>query len=200
MTNVLACCMDHQAAQHQDAQNVNCFVMLGMCAALAACSAPKQQPRPANQQTHKASTGDCFPMNSNSCAEIGHTLDRLHAAASAADFDVYFSFFTPNAVFIGTDPKERWNVDDFKAYTKPFFSQGKGWTYLPRQRHIVMTDDRDDCSLAWFDELLWNDKYLWCRGSGVVRRGSDNQWRLEQYVLSFAIANEVAKDATNLRK
>ncbi|MFO0858460.1 MAG: nuclear transport factor 2 family protein [Phycisphaerales bacterium] len=129
--------------------------------------------------------------------DISTTLNRLHAAASAADFDVYFSLFTQDAVFIGTDPKERWTLEQFKAYTKPYFSEGKGWTYLPKERHVTMSKHAD---LAWFDELLWNDKYRFCRGSGVVRKDSDGEWRVEQYVLSFAIANEVAKEATNIGK
>ena len=42
------------------------------------------------------------------------------------------------AVFIGTDASERWSVDQFRAFAEPYFSKGTGWTYVPRDRHIVV--------------------------------------------------------------
>jgi hypothetical protein len=63
--------------------------------------------------------------------EIGELLDRFHKAASAARFDEYFGLFAPDGIFIGTDAEERWTLAEFKAYTKPYFDKGRGWTYLP---------------------------------------------------------------------
>ena len=42
-------------------------------------------------------------------------------------------------------------------------------------------------------ERLENEAYGATRGSGVLRR-IDGAWRIEQYVLSFPIPNNVAKD------
>lgn len=123
-------------------------------------------------------------------AEAAATLDRMHAAASAADGAVYFAQFTPDARFIGTDATERWSLADFRAYAEPYFAQGRGWTYTPRDR--VMTLAPLDCRcVVWFDELLDNASYGETRGSGVLRLTADG-WKIEQYVLSIPVPNERA--------
>ena len=124
------------------------------------------------------------------------TLDAFHAAASKADFNGYFALFAPDGVFLGTDATERWTVEEFKAYAKPHFDQGTGWTYTPikDKRFITIADDG---RTAWFDELLSNEKYGTCRGSGVLRKIGDD-WRIAQYNLSFMIPNDVAKDVVAL--
>ena len=128
--------------------------------------------------------GDCGDASSTPDA----TLDALHAAASRADGAAYFALFTPDAVFIGTDATERWDLPDFRAYCEPYFSRGQGWTYVPIERHVVRQDD-----VAWFDERLHNDKYGETRGSGVlVQRGG--RWLIAQYVLSMPVPNELAPD------
>ena len=63
-------------------------------------------------------------------------LDRFHSAAAKADFDAYFATFTPDGVFLGTDATERWTVAQFKAYAKPHFDKGRGWTYTKVERNI----------------------------------------------------------------
>jgi hypothetical protein len=129
---------------------------------------------------------------------IAATLDAFHAAASKADFNGYFSLFAPDGVFLGTDATERWTVEEFKAYAKPSFDKGHGWTYaaVEGKRFITIADDG---KIAWFDELLINAKYGSCRGSGVLRRIGDN-WRIAQYNLAFMIPNDVAKDVVALIK
>jgi ketosteroid isomerase-like protein len=126
---------------------------------------------------------------------IAHTLDSFHAAASRADFDGYFSAFTPDAVFLGTDATERWTVDEFKAYRRPYFDQGKGWTYLPRQRQVKPLGD-----VAWVDEVLENEKYGMCRGTALMVRDADRGWLISRYSLAFLIPNDVAAEATALGK
>jgi len=121
---------------------------------------------------------------------VGAVLDDFHAAAAAADGDRYFTHFSPDGVFVGTDATERWTVPEFRAYAEPHFAKGKGWTYHPVERHVQIAPDGD---LAWFDERLVNEAYGETRGSGVLRR-IDGHWRIEQYVLSFPIPNDVAQD------
>ena len=122
--------------------------------------------------------------------EIAAVLDRLNAASSAADGATYFSLFTPDARFIGTDATERWSLAEFRAYAQPFFAQGRGWTYTPHARVITVAPIECRC-IAWFDEELDNATYGQTRGSGVLRLTPDG-WKIEQYVLSFAVPNEKA--------
>ena len=100
----------------------------------------------------------------------------------------------PNGVFLGTDPGERWTVRSFRAYAHPFFAAGKGWTYLPKERHLSIDGD-----LAWFDELLDNAKYGACRGTGVLKR-IDGKWLIEQYSLTFLVPNSVAEKVTKISR
>lgn len=128
--------------------------------------------------------------------EIWKTLDALHKAASEADGEAYFDLFAPNAVFLGTDATERWTIDEFRDYAMKRFESGSGWIYTlkPGTRYIVVDGD-----IAWFDELLENEKYGTCRGSGVLRR-IDDKWLIEQYVLSFTVPNEVALDVVAITR
>ncbi len=124
-------------------------------------------------------------------AAVGAVLDRLHQAASAADGAVYFGLFTPDARFIGTDAGERWSLDEFRAYAEPYFSAGRGWTYRPTARTVSVADIECRC-VAWFDEVLESASYGVVRGSGVLRL-TDEGWKVEQYVLSFAVPNDAAR-------
>ena len=124
-------------------------------------------------------------------AEAAATLDRMHAAASTADGTTYFAQFTPDARFIGTDASERWSLTEFRAYAEPYFAQGRGWTYIPRDR--VMTLAPLDCRcIVWFDEILDNASYGETRGSGVLRLTAEG-WKIEQYVLSIPVPNDKAR-------
>src|SRR6185369_6776907 len=115
--------------------------------------------------------------------EANQVLDRFHRAASGAKFDEYFDLFAPDGIFIGTDAGERWTVDEFKAYAKPYFDKGRGWTYVAVERHVnVASDDRH----ASFDELLDNRDLGRCRGTGVLRRVG-GVWKIEQYHLTIPV-------------
>lgn len=123
-------------------------------------------------------------------------LDQLHAAAANADESAYFALYAPEAVFIGTDAAERWNKEEFRAYAKPYFDQGKGWTYTPRpdSRHVTILPDSDG-RVAFFEELLDSEKYGTCRGTGVLRKAG-GRWLVCQYHLTFPIPNELAERVT----
>lgn len=118
------------------------------------------------------------------------TLDRFHQAAAKAQFEEYFSLFAPDGVFIGTDASERWTVAQFKAYAKPHFDKGRGWTYTKVERNITVAADGKHAS---FDELLDNAGLGRCRGTGVLRL-IDGQWRIEQYHLTIPVPNELASE------
>ena len=123
-------------------------------------------------------------------AEIGAVLDQLNTASTAADASAYFGLFTPDARFIGTDASERWSLAEFRAYAEPHFARGKGWTYDATARTITIAPIACRC-VAWFDEELVNASYGVTRGSGVLRK-TESGWKIEQYVLSFAIPNHKA--------
>jgi len=119
-------------------------------------------------------------------------LDQLHRAASEADGAAYFEVFADNAVFLGTDVTERWTVPEFRAFAGPYFADGRGWTYTATERHVDVAPGGDT---AWFDEVLWNDRFGTCRGTGVLIRTSDG-WRIVQYHLTIPIPNELAAELT----
>lgn len=122
----------------------------------------------------------------------GAAIDIMHAAASRADSAAYFGTFTADARFIGTDAGERWSLAEFKTYAEPYFARGQGWTYRVTDRHLEILDQPCQC-VAVFDELLDNDSYGQVRGSGVVVKQGDD-WKIQQYVLSFTVPNDKARD------
>ena len=65
----------------------------------------------------------------NTKENIHQILDNWHDAAAEANFEDYFSFMTDDAIFIGTDPTENWNRKQFEKFSKPYFDQGKAWSF-----------------------------------------------------------------------
>jgi hypothetical protein len=127
---------------------------------------------------------------SPSTDQVNALLDAFHRAASNGKFDEYFGMFAPDGIFIGTDATERWTVGEFKAYAKPHFDKGQGWTYVVVQRHVNVADDDRHAS---FDELLDNAALGRCRGTGIVRRVG-GAWKIEQYHLTIPVPNALADD------
>ena len=151
--------------------------------AAALCMASSWSAGPARAE------GDDQPLGARAVATV---LDRFHEAAARADGETYFSLFAEGAVFIGTDAAERWTVADFRVYAEPHFSKGQGWTYVPGERHIYMAPGGN---VAWFDEILGNEKYGTSRGTGVLVRTAAG-WRIAQYHLTFPIPNDLAAELT----
>ena len=115
-------------------------------------------------------------------------LDDWHKAAGAADEDRYFGHMTSDAVFMGTDATERWDTKSFREYAHPHFASGKGWTFVPRSRNVMLHKD-----VAWFDEVLDSASYGECRGTGVLRK-EKGVWKIVHYNLTIPIPNDLAKD------
>jgi len=120
-------------------------------------------------------------------AEIAVVLNKWHQAAAKAEFNNYFSHMTNDAVFMGTDATENWQLKDFKAFSKPYFDAGKAWSFTTLERNIYVSQN-----IAWFDELLDTQMKI-CRGSGVLVK-VDGVWKIQHYVLSMTIPNEKVKD------
>jgi ketosteroid isomerase-like protein len=117
--------------------------------------------------------------------QIASMLDSLNLAAATADFETYFSFYAPDATFMGTDASEHWDKVSFMRWAKPFFDRKQAWNFKSIDRHIYVGKNGD---IAWFDELLDTQMKL-CRGSGVTVKIL-GKWKLQQYVLSTTIPNQ----------
>ena len=133
-------------------------------------------------------------------AEINAFLDRWHHAAAIADEAAYFDAMDSTAVYLGTDPDERWSKQAFHEWAKPHFASGSAWDLTPFGRHVTLAPGAD---LAWFDEKIkWFDKRLntWMgtwRGTGVVRRTAAG-WRILQYNLTMELPNDRLGDVVHL--
>jgi hypothetical protein len=119
-------------------------------------------------------------------AAIARELDDLNDAAAHADEGRYFAHFAGDAVFLGTDATERWDVAAFRAFAHPRFAGGKAWSFHAVRRAVTLSDD---ARFAYFDEDLATEKLGPARGSGVlVLRGGG--WKIAQYNLAIVIPNE----------
>lgn len=169
------------------------FALLAGCAPAASCpepraAAPAAVPAPSAPLAPSASAPDAphaTAPTTDDMAEVSATLDRFHAAASAADEATYFSLFAEGGVFLGTDGKERWTVPEFRAYAHPRFATGKAWSFRAAHRNISLRGDT-----ALFDEELVTQNLGPARGSGALVRERSGQWRVALYDLSIPIPNE----------
>jgi SnoaL-like domain len=133
-------------------------------------------------------------------ADINAFLDGWHHAAAVADEAAYFTAMDSGAVYLGTDPGERWSKQAFHDWARPQFATGSAWAFTPVGRQVTLAPGGE---IAWFDEKLkWFDTRLdtWMgglRGSGVVRRTSAG-WRIAQYNLAMELPNDRLGDVVHL--
>lgn len=128
--------------------------------------------------------GSC-PTDQASVMVIDSLINRWHHAAAVADEDVFFGIMTADAIYIGTDPTERWLRDELKAWSKKYFDQDKAWDFKTLSRNV---DIGPGGHIAWFDELL--DTWMGtCRSTGIVQR-IDGDWKIIYYHLSVALPND----------
>jgi len=130
-----------------------------------------------------AATVPCVFAQSQT-AGVDAVLNDFHDAAAKGDFNRYFSHFTDDAVFLGTDASERWTTAEFRVYAKSRFEHG-GWTYTPVKRNVFLSKDGQ---IAWFDEIVASKKYGNMRGTGVLVK-SGTTWKVAQYNLLKPIPN-----------
>lgn len=122
--------------------------------------------------------------------EIDIVLDNFHQAASEANVEQYLGQLAQGAIFLGTDSSERWNKTEFSEFVKSYFSEGKGWLYRPTERNITGTQANH---IVFFDELLENENYGLCRGTGVLIN-TPKGWKILQYNLTIVVPNAIAKE------
>jgi hypothetical protein len=126
------------------------------------------------------------------------TLDKIvddwHQAASDASFEDYFGAMTDSFVFLGTAPGERWTKTEFSAFSKPYFDNGKAWSFKASKRHWNFSKNG---KTAWFDEDL--DTWMrGCRGSGILEK-KKGEWKFVYYNLTVLIENEKIQEFIDLR-
>lgn len=126
----------------------------------------------------------------NAEAQVAEVLDRLNQASSTADETTYFSLFTPDARYVGTDATEHWTMAQFRAFAEPWFKRDSAWSFPATSRTITIAPIDCRC-IAWFEEKLNSAAYGETRGSGVMRL-TDDGWKIEQYVLSLPVPNDKA--------
>ncbi|MEI7663729.1 MAG: class D beta-lactamase [Bacteroidota bacterium] len=126
---------------------------------------------------------------------LNRFIDQWHLDAARGNFDAYFAFMSPGGVYIGTDPAENWTTAEFAGWCRPHFDRKQTWSFNAVSRNIFLSPDE---SVAWFDELLTTQMGL-CRGSGVIQK-RNGDWKIEQYVLSATIPNDMMRNVTGLKR
>ena len=126
--------------------------------------------------------------------KVTQFIDQWHAAAAAANFEIYFGAMAEESIFIGTDATENWNKKQFQAFAKPYFDKGRAWNFKAIERNIYFNEN---AKLVWFDELLRTQMKI-CRGSGglVLEKG---QWKIKHYVLSMTIPNDTTDEVVKIK-
>lgn len=155
-------------------------ILLFACTTPTETSKPEAEPVAVNTEADKA--------------QIAALLDSFNAAAARADYDTYFSYYTDDAVFMGTDATEHWDKKAFMEWSKPAFERKSAWDFTALERHIYLGEHP---GIAWFDELL-NTQMKICRGSGVVVK-KDGVWKVQQYVLSMTVPNSQIDAALKIK-
>mmetsp|Transcript_15097 Transcript_15097/g.45078 ORF Transcript_15097/g.45078 Transcript_15097/m.45078 type:complete len:226 (+) Transcript_15097:218-895(+) len=121
-------------------------------------------------------------------------LDAFHAAAANGRIDAYLSHLADAFVFLGTDPRERWDRAAFEEYARGRFAAGDHWRYRVLGRNAFSPAGME-ASVALFDETLDHKIMGRVRGTGALvwqarpipMEGGD--WKISQYSLSLPVPN-----------
>lgn len=126
--------------------------------------------------------------------QVNAFVDEWHDDAANAR-PAYFDKIAKHGIYIGTDKKEVWNRDQFKAWAQRAFARKSAWSFKAVKRNVYLSADK---KFIWFDELL-DTQMGPCQASGVMRK-TDKGFEIEHYQLSIAVPNEVADKVTKLVK
>lgn len=124
---------------------------------------------------------------------INRVLDSWHERAAVAD-TTYFEMFAENAMYLGTDAKEIWTTQEFEDLYMSFFKRGTTWNFKMKDRNVYLGDYGH---YAWVDESL--DTWMGlCRGTAVMEKNTDDQWRIKHYSLTVLVSNDLITDYVKL--
>jgi hypothetical protein len=122
--------------------------------------------------------------------QVRRILETHLKAAAIKEPDAFFTLFTPDATFIGTDDTEQWTRAEL---ADKLFNSPSGWDMTEcLERHIYPAPNMPE--VVAFFEVLKHKKLGIVRGSGVVIKHY-GAWKILQYVLSFSVPNGIAKQA-----
>jgi ketosteroid isomerase-like protein len=121
-------------------------------------------------------------------------LRDFHQAGVDADGERLFGHLEPDAILFGTDKHERFTVEEYKAFVDPYLSQGIGWTSVPTEQNVFVSDDGN---FAWFDERLDKPGFGELRGTGVLHK-VDGSWRVLQFNVAFTVPNDLARPLASM--
>lgn len=114
-------------------------------------------------------------------------VDAWHDDAANAR-PAFFDKIAKDGVYIGTDKKELWKRDDFKAWAKQAFERPAAWVFKPLKRNVYVSADK---SVIWWDELLDTQMGI-CRASGVLHKAGSS-FEIDHYQLSIAVPNGISE-------
>ena len=120
-------------------------------------------------------------------AAVREVLIDFHRAGFNADLERYLGHLSEAAVFLGTDPEERYALPDYADWVRPHFARGRGPRSIPLHQNIFISDDG---GFAWFDERVHKPDLGTFRGSGVLALQGE-RWKIVQYHLSVPVPNEL---------
>ncbi len=130
--------------------------------------------------------------NKMQLSNINSALNEWHGLAAVGD-TCYFDFFAEDGLYLGTDPKECWSLQEFKDFAIPYFRRGSAWNFKTKKRNVYVGQYGN---YAWFDEEL--DTWMGlCRGTGILEK-QDDKWRLKHYSLTVLVPNSIIKDYIKL--
>lgn len=125
--------------------------------------------------------------------KLNEFINNWHHAATVADENIFFGSLDENAIYLGTDPKERWLKHEFMDWGMKYFERDTAWAFIPYSRFWEFSEDMN---YAWFDELL-NTHMGTCRGSGVLKKYKDG-WKIRHYNLALTLPNEQMNEYRNM--
>lgn len=170
----------------------------GVAADLDPAGAAKEAARAAGEAATPEVDAEPVPEPSKARlqAEAARVLDDWHRAASVGDERRFLDHFALDAVFMGPDPDERWDLATFSSYVRDAFAQQQNWSNQSVDRHMLFGPSMD---VAWFDEKLDSGGFTGVRGTGVLRR-EDDTWKIVHYSMTYTIPNSIAREVVRTVK
>lgn len=127
--------------------------------------------------------------------QLDELMIKWHKSATDSDWYSYSALLEDEFVFLGTDPTERWQGKEFSDFAEPYFKKGQGWDFATNSRQWYLSPDK---KIAWFEEDIntWMNN---CRGTGVLLKNGNGEWKLVHYSLSVLIENDKIESFIKLR-
>ncbi len=127
--------------------------------------------------------------------QLDDLMVKWHKSATDSEWSSYSALLDDEFVFLGTDPTERWQGKEFSDFAEPYFKKGQGWDFTTNSRQWYLSPDN---KIAWFEEDIntWMNN---CRGTGVLLKNGNGEWKLVHYSLSVLIENDKIESFIQLR-